>query len=134
VERNIRTDLVLEAHELLKENEFKNERREPPGVDVENDGTEDIRITRVRVTSPTGEAAIGKPMGNYITLEVPRLKENDQELYEETCKALAKELTRVLNLKDDSTILVIGLGNWNVTPDALGPKVVSRLYGHKAFA
>jgi len=48
-------------------------------------------------------------------------------LYEETCKALAKELTRVLNLKDDSTILVIGLGNWNVTPDALGPKVVSRL-------
>ncbi|ABN52270.1 spore protease [Acetivibrio thermocellus ATCC 27405] len=127
VERNIRTDLVLEAHELLKENEFKNERREPPGVDVENDGTEDIRITRVRVTSPTGEAAIGKPMGNYITLEVPRLKENDQELYEETCKALAKELTRVLNLKDDSTILVIGLGNWNVTPDALGPKVVSRL-------
>jgi len=127
VERNIRTDLVLEAHELLKENEFKNERREPPGVDVENDGTEDIRITRVRVTSPTGEAAIGKPMGNYITLEVPRLKENDQELYEETCKALAKELTRVLSLKDDSTILVIGLGNWNVTPDALGPKVVSRL-------
>jgi len=40
---------------------------------------------------------------------------------------LPKELTRVLNLKDDSTILVIGLGNWNVTPDALGPKVVSRL-------
>jgi len=44
----------------------------------------------VRVTSPTGEAAIGKPMGNYITLEVPRLKENDQELYEETAKLLPK--------------------------------------------
>ncbi|GAE87445.1 endopeptidase spore protease Gpr [Acetivibrio straminisolvens JCM 21531] len=81
----------------------------------------------MKVTSPTGEAAIGKPMGNYITLEVPRLKENDQELYEETCKALAKELTRILNLRDDSTILVIGLGNWNVTPDALGPKAVSGL-------
>jgi len=127
VKRNIRTDLVLEAHELLKENEFNNERRDPPGVDIENAGTEDIKITRVKVTSPTGEVAIGKPMGNYITLEVPRLKENDQVLYEETCKALAMELVRILKLRDDSTILVIGLGNWNVTPDALGPKAVSGL-------
>ncbi|HHV29648.1 GPR endopeptidase [Acetivibrio mesophilus] len=127
MKRNIRTDLVLEAHELLKENEFNNERRDPPGVDIENAGTEDIKITRVKVTSPTGEVAIGKPMGNYITLEVPRLKENDQVLYEETCKALAMELVRILKLRDDSTILVIGLGNWNVTPDALGPKAVSGL-------
>lgn len=127
MKRNIRTDLVLEAHELLKENEFNNERRDPPGVDIENAGTEDIKITRVKVTSPTGEVAIGKPMGNYITLEVPRLKENDQVLYEETCKALAMELVRILKLRDDSTIMVIGLGNWNVTPDALGPKAVSGL-------
>ena len=48
--RDVRTDLVLEAHELIKENEF-NERRDPPGVEVESDGTEEIRITRVRVVS-----------------------------------------------------------------------------------
>lgn len=128
--KNIRTDLALEAHELLKENELNqgvNERRDPPGVDVENAGTDDIKITRVKVTSPTGEASIGKPMGNYVTLEVPRLKENDQVLYEDTCKALAKELTAILKLNEKSTILVVGLGNWNVTPDALGPKAVSGL-------
>ncbi len=130
VKRSVRTDLVMEAHEILKENELRqglNDRKDPPGVEVENAGTDDIRITRVRVTSPTGEAAIGKPMGNYITLEVPRLKENDQVLYEETCRALAKELAGILNLKEKSTIFVVGLGNWNVTPDSLGPKVVSAL-------
>lgn len=130
MERSVRTDLVMEAHEILKENELRQgvkERKNPPGVDVENAGTDDIMITRVMVTSPTGEAAIGKPMGNYITLEVPRLKENDQVLYEETCRALAKELTGILELKENSTILVVGLGNWNVTPDALGPKVISGL-------
>ncbi|MCX7921942.1 MAG: GPR endopeptidase [Clostridia bacterium] len=126
--KNIRTDLALEAHELFKQqamNEVLRERGEPPGVDVENAGTQDIKITRVKVTSPTGEASIGKPMGTYITLEVPRLKENDQVLYENTCKELAKELTGILKLGEKSTILIVGLGNWNVTPDALGPKAVS---------
>lgn len=128
--RTIRTDLALEAHEFVREQEQAKQEAQPqnlPGVEIENAGTQDIKITRVKVTSPTGEVAIGKPMGNYITLEVPRLKENDQVLYEETCKALAQELAKILNLREKSTILVVGLGNWNVTPDALGPKVTSQL-------
>ncbi|MEG6612276.1 GPR endopeptidase [Pseudoclostridium thermosuccinogenes] len=128
VGKSVRTDLAIEAHELIKENELKGSAqqvREPSGVEVENAGDDEIKITRVRVTSPAGEESIGKPMGNYITLEVPRLKENDQELYENTCKALAKELVNIINLRDDTTILIVGLGNWNVTPDSLGPKVVS---------
>jgi len=125
--RNIRTDLAIEANELFKQTKKENVQQngEPPGVEVENVGTSDIKITRVKVTSPTGEVSIGKPMGNYITLEVPGLKENDQKLFEDTCKELAKELTRLMSLGEKSTILIIGLGNWNVTPDALGPKVVS---------
>lgn len=127
--RNIRTDLTLEAHELLKEKAIKekNEEQDIPGVQVENAGDENIKITRVKVVSPAGEKAIGKPMGNYITLEVPGLRENDQELYENTCKALAKELTSILKLNEKTMTLVVGLGNWNVTPDALGPKVVSSM-------
>lgn len=128
--KNIRTDLALEAHELFKQqamNEVLKERGEPPGIDVENVGTEDIKITRVKVTSPTGEASIGKPMGNYITIEVPRLRENDQVLMEDTCKELAKELTRLISIDEKATVLIVGLGNWNVTPDALGPKVISSM-------
>lgn len=128
--KNIRTDLVLEANELFKQQTLKevvHEKKEPPGVEVENAGSDEIKVTRVKVTSPTGEASIGKPMGNYITIEVPRLKENDQELFENTCKTLAGELAGIVKLGEKSTILVVGLGNWNVTPDALGPKVVSSL-------
>ncbi|MCX7842411.1 MAG: GPR endopeptidase [Clostridia bacterium] len=128
--KNIRTDLALEAHELFRQQAMKEmlqERGEPPGVDVENAGDEDIRITRVRVTSPTGEASIGKPMGNYITLEVPRLRDNDQELYERTCKFLANELASLITIGEKDAVLVVGLGNWNVTPDALGPKVISSM-------
>lgn len=130
LERNRRTDLTLEANELFREQAVRNTpqgKAEPPGVEVENAGTQDIKITRVKVNSPTGENSIGKPMGNYITLEVPRLRENDQELYENTCKALAGEINSILKLGPKSTTLVVGLGNWNVTPDALGPKVVSSL-------
>lgn len=133
--RNVRTDLTLEARELFQEQKLRSdsqgiitqETNEPPGVDVENAGDNDIKITRVRITSPTGEQSIGKPMGNYITLEVPGLKYNDQELYENTCKALAKELAGIIDIDEKATVLVVGLGNWNVTPDALGPKVVSSM-------
>ncbi len=127
--KNVRTDLTLEAHELLREKAVNEQERQQdiPGVELENAGDDRIRITRVRVTSPTGEAAIGKPMGNYITLEVPGLRDNDQELYEDTCRALAKELTGLLHLSEKTLTLVVGLGNWNVTPDALGPKVVSSM-------
>lgn len=127
--RNTRTDLTLEAHELLREKAVreKSEEKGIPGVELENAGDDEIKITRVRVTSPTGEAAIGKPMGNYITLEVPGLRDNDQELYENTCRALAKELVGILKLNEKTMTLVVGLGNWNVTPDALGPKVVSSM-------
>ncbi len=127
--RSIRTDLTLEAHELLREKAVREQEKQQdiPGVELENLGDERIKITRVRVTSHDGETAIGKPMGNYITLEIPGLRENDQQLYEDTCKAMAKELTGILKLNDKTLTLVVGLGNWNVTPDALGPKVVSSM-------
>ena len=121
----------MEGYEAIKESKQKEvmQTREPApqGVEVTNSGTDDIKITRVRITSPVGEQSIGKPMGNYITLEVPRLRENNEPLQEDVSRRFAEELARVLKLGDKSTILVVGLGNWNVTPDSLGPKVVSKL-------
>lgn len=128
---NRRTDLVIEAHEIFinssQAKEQAAEQQSPPGVLVENDGDKDVKVTRVRITSPTGEASIGKPMGNYITLEIPQLKDNDPEINHKTIAVMSRELKSMLNLKENSTTLVVGLGNWNVTPDALGPKVVSSL-------
>ena len=129
-EKQIVTDLVLEAHEILKENMVKSESTAgdyEDGIKVENAGDENIKITRVRVVTPAGEQKINKSMGNYLTLEIPGLRQNDKDLYENSCRALADELTGLLKLNDKSTIMVVGLGNWNVTPDALGPRVIDRI-------
>ncbi len=128
---NRRTDLVIEAHEIFMNSsqarEQAAEHKSPPGVDVENAGDEDVKITRVRITSPTGEQTIGKPMGNYITLEIPQLKDNNPDVNQKAIDAMCRELKSMLGLKPNATTLVVGLGNWNVTPDALGPKVISNL-------
>lgn len=120
---NIRTDLALEAKEIQEDKGKK----DIPGVTVDNDGNEDIKITRVKIEEEAGSEIMGKPVGNYITLEVPRLKEKDIDLMEDVSRALAKELISLVKLNDNSVILVVGLGNWNITPDALGPKVIEKI-------
>lgn len=129
--RSVRTDLALEVYEKNKEVQKRSghESLKPHGggVEVTEDGNENIHVTRVKITSPEGEKSIGKPMGNYITLDIPRLKENDRDLYEDTCRALAYELQKIIKLEDKDTVLVVGLGNWNITPDALGPKASAYL-------
>lgn len=86
-----------------------------------------MTIHRVRVENEEGARAIGKPIGYYVTIEVPGLKEKDPELTEEVSKNLGEELKDMVDIPSKATVLVIGLGNWNVTPDSLGPKVVEKL-------
>ncbi|MGI6539011.1 MAG: GPR endopeptidase [Caldicoprobacterales bacterium] len=122
--KNIRTDLAMEAREMAQEQG----RHDIPGVQVENfKAEEDISITRVEVVSEIGEKNIGKPIGNYITLETPGIRDRDPVYEELVKKCLADEIRRLVNLNKDSVILVVGLGNWNVTADAVGPKVVDRV-------
>lgn len=120
---NIRTDLALEAKEMHEEEGMKT----IPGVQVDIDGDKEIKITRVQIKEDSGAKILGKPIGNYITIEVPNLKDKDVDLMEDVSRTIAKELIRLTNLKDNSSILIVGLGNWNVTPDALGPKVTEKV-------
>ncbi len=110
----------MEARELAGKEQL-------PGVMVDTEKSEQMTISRVRVEDEEGSKAMGKPIGYYVTLEVPRLKEKDPILTEEVSKNLADELKRMVEIPIEATILVIGLGNWNVTPDSLGPKVVQKL-------
>ena len=122
--KSIRTDLAMEAREMAQEQNQK----EIPGVRVENvEPVEDIVITRVEVVSRLGEEHIGKPVGNYITLEAPGIQDRNPEYEEQLKQHLANEIRRLVRLNDDSVILIVGLGNWNVTPDAVGPKVVDKV-------
>lgn len=123
--RSIRTDLALEAKELYEEQEQK--QPDIPGVRVDNEEKENMKISRIEILSKEGEEKIGKPQGNYITLEVPGIRNRDPEYEERVSIQLAEEIRRLSGLGNDSTTMVVGLGNWNITPDSLGPKVVQRI-------
>ena len=122
---NVRTDLAVEARELLKDSDSD----ESEGVEVSIEELHDkkITVTRVEIYNETGAKVMGKPVGNYITIESVSMKENDTEAHEEIMKILAKQLEQLQKLNKNSVVLVVGLGNWNVTPDALGPKVAAKI-------
>lgn len=122
---SVRTDLAIEAREMIQtESEV-----DVSGVtvEVEKNPDYDITVTWVKILNESGQKSIGKPIGNYITIESPSMKENDVDASEEMIRTLAKKLVELKQLPDEAVILVVGLGNWNVTPDALGPKVVSKI-------
>ncbi|RKD30856.1 GPR endopeptidase [Thermohalobacter berrensis] len=125
----IRTDLAIEARELYKERV----KQEIPGVEVKREEEEDYTVTRVKIANKTGESKMGKPVGNYITIESQGLRKADQDLKDKISTVLAKELKQLLNLDKSTKTLVVGLGNWHVTPDALGPKVVEKVFVTRHF-
>ena len=120
----VRTDLALEAKES-----FEGSDTEVHGVIVEEEYDEkrDIRLTRVQIVSERGAREMGKPMGNYLTLEAPGMAAPDEDYHREISKALAFYLRELMGEEKERSILVAGLGNRDVTPDALGPKTVSNL-------
>lgn len=119
---NVRTDLALEAHEVITRME------DVPGVNVEKAGDQDITINRVTITTEQAAARMGKQMGNYLTLEVPGLRKKNTALQDKVVGVFYKELRRMFNYNGRQKVMIIGLGNWNVTPDALGPRVVQELF------
>ncbi len=125
----IRTDLAIEAREIYKERT----KQEISGVEVNTDEGENYKITRVKVLNKEGEEKLGKKQGSYITIEVPQMKKADQDLKDQISTILAKELRNLVKTNKTTQTLVVGLGNWNVTPDALGPKVTERIYVTRHF-
>ena len=121
----IRTDLALEARENAEE-----EAESLSGVSVEEVYHEDseVRITKVSITSKNSARALGKPMGTYITLEAPAMTQQDENYHQEISGELSMQLREIIpELEKESSILVVGLGNRDVTADALGPNVVDNL-------
>ncbi|MCK9221732.1 MAG: GPR endopeptidase [Limnochordia bacterium] len=120
-----RTDLAIEAQELFVKEEGP---PEIPGVEVYKEEGKTATVTRIFIKSKVGAQMMNKLPGNYTTIEAQGLRQRDVETREEVSQLLAKELTRYTkDLDTSAVVLVIGLGNWNATPDALGPKVVNKI-------
>lgn len=107
-----RTDLAVECYE-------EQEKTKIDGVKI----TEKNNITVVSVLNKKGEKAIGKPVGNYITVDVPSFV-NDTDIFDGRLMTLSSIIKKLLPPKADN-ILVAGVGNMDITADALGPKTNS---------
>ena len=118
-----RTDLAVEAHDLWKESAARETTL--PGVRARDDTREGYPVTRVEILDHQGARALGKPEGQYVTLELSGLERREPEALPRAVRAIAAELTALLgSLPAQAPVLVVGLGNRAITPDAIGPKTV----------
>ena len=86
--------------------------------------TQGFAVTDVEIRNRQGEEALGKPAGTYVTVELPKRAQDPRP----AARAVAEELRRLMALGPQDSVLVAGLGNTAVTPDALGPKTVAGLF------
>ena len=121
----IRTDLAIEAHEICSKEEAKAHHFE--GIDVKQDEKNGLYITEIEINSKKGSDILGKPIGKYITLDIPNLKYSD-EAYKNACITISEQIKKIYPINEKTKTLVVGLGNKRITPDALGPKTVSQLF------
>ena len=123
--RRIRTDLALETTER-----FAQENTEIRGVEIQEDYDEekDIRTTVVKIVTENGAKSMGRPQGNYITIEAPDLSNADEDYHREISQEISRHLRELIDLEKEKSILVVGLGNAAITADALGPHVIENLH------
>lgn len=124
---NFRTDLALERRDIYQK---INKLQQIEGIEsTEEQINDNIKVSRVKITNRNGEQAIGKPIGNYITIDVKKFKLATDEDIQKTAETLTNELKKIIDIHTDKEgeILIVGLGNIYVTPDALGPKVINEI-------
>lgn len=123
----VRTDLAVEARDMYVEKEKPAE--EVPGVSVKEDTYKDVKISHIEI-SEQGEKSLNKKPGSYITIFADGVKRQDTKMQTNAAKVLSRQIEKMMRknkIKPGSKGLIVGLGNWNVTPDALGPMTVEKV-------
>jgi spore protease len=131
---SVRTDLAIEAREMVIADRGGSVQQgenlsQIEGVIIKEKDIDDIKISLVEITGE-GAQQLGKKEGRYLTVEVQGIRQQDTPLQQKVEEIFAKEFAHFLEgtgIKKDASCLVVGLGNWNVTPDALGPMVCENL-------
>lgn len=116
---NYRTDLALEMHEKISNKNCL-------GVEVKKYSKNNVKVTEIKIKDKSGEDAIGKPIGKYITVEFTEFS-HESEITDERLTILCENIKSLLPQKYKS-VLVVGLGNENITPDALGPLCSKQIF------
>jgi spore protease len=131
---NKRTDLAVEARDLWREGAEK--QTELRGVRSRDSVENGYKITTVEILDNEGAQALNKPIGTYVTVEIDKLVNREDNAFSQGAETLGTQISNMLKLIDTDSILVVGLGNEAITPDAIGPKtakhtMVTRHLGEK---
>ncbi len=116
--RNVRTDLAAEAFPRRAASE---------GVSRQDYEEQGFRVSDIRIESESAADRLCKPKGRYISIETDRFFRREENAFAEAAQLLAKSIRRLLPLNAEASVLVAGLGNRAITPDAVGPETVSRI-------
>lgn len=118
-----RTDLASECKPI-------NEKKSGDGYSYSESKRDDIQISELVITSENGEKLIGKPRGRYMTLDMGRVWMYDDNTFKGAVKILADNIKSMVEslCPTDSPVLIAGLGNRNITPDAVGPQCVDHIH------
>lgn len=112
----IRTDLAMEQTEVLE-----HQGALPKGVKVRRESRCGMEATVVEITGRAGEKALGRPRGTYVTVEVEKVIRREKESFENAVNCISGYLREMLAVGKRLPVLVAGLGNREITPDAVGP-------------
>ena len=124
----IRTDLAVETKQAVKDGQTDQKKEINGFIEKERDKG-GIKVRTVDITKEGAELS-GKKQGRYVTIEAQEVREHDSEMQEKVTEVFAEEFSAYLSalkIPKDASCLIVGLGNWNVTPDALGPLVTENL-------
>ena len=113
------TDLAIERREIT--NSGKND-----GVTVKKRRVKSASVTEIEITTDAGAEKLGKPVGTYVTVELPPFSSEFDDA-DSRMLAVRDEIKKLLP-KNTSGVLVVGLGNSDITPDALGPKTAQDIF------
>ncbi len=117
---NIRTDLAMEAREL---------HGHLAGMREETEQAGEITVTRIHIELESTAKILEKPVGHYVTIDAPELMLRDTAVFRDAAECLRRELERLIDpYRPERGVLVVGLGNRYITPDALGPRVVEKTF------
>lgn len=112
-----RTDLALEARELWQESAQRTSRLS--GVKATKSKLEGYGLTRVDILDARGEEALGKPAGSYLTIDLTTFWQRKADFFPRAVRAVGTQLRAMVPA--EGPVLVVGLGNAAMTPDAVGP-------------
>ena len=115
-------DLAVEAHEIVRGETGA----EIPGVRMDEEQFEHATVTTIIIETDEGVQKMGRPKGTYVTIDAPEINNNNYLIHRDLTEILGQQLTKLMNLREEAGILLVGLGNWNATPDALGPQVINK--------